>query len=144
MKETNCISLCGTLSASPIFMKIKSQRRNELSSAGLPMMDTRTLLCGKSIRPISNHAHQMCITPLGLSTQRYTIYMQKHVNFVDLVKSFPTNIFLQNLASIQPRTSAGTSEQMISLFVMLCIVKVSVTEKGPYTLCRFRNIMEND
>ena len=32
--------------------------------------------------------------------------MQKHVNLVDLVKSFPTNIFLQNLASIQQRTSS--------------------------------------
>ena len=31
--------------------------------------------------------------------------MQKHVNLVDLVKSFPTNIFLQNFASIQQRTS---------------------------------------
>ena len=31
--------------------------------------------------------------------------MQKHVNLVDLVKSFPTNISLQNLASIQRRTS---------------------------------------
>ena len=31
--------------------------------------------------------------------------MQKHVNLVDLVKSFPTNIFLQILASIQQRTS---------------------------------------
>ena len=31
--------------------------------------------------------------------------MQKHVNLVDLVKSFSTNIFLQNLASIQKRTS---------------------------------------
>ena len=31
--------------------------------------------------------------------------MQKHVNLVDLVKSFPTNIFLQNLASIQKRTN---------------------------------------
>ena len=31
--------------------------------------------------------------------------MQKHVNLVDLVKSFPTSIFLQNLASIQKRTS---------------------------------------
>ena len=30
--------------------------------------------------------------------------MQKHVNLVDLVKSFPTNIFLQNLASIQKST----------------------------------------
>ena len=31
--------------------------------------------------------------------------MQKHVNLVDLVKSSPTNIYLQNLASIQRRTS---------------------------------------
>ena len=31
--------------------------------------------------------------------------MQKHVNLVDLVKNFPTNIYLQNLASIQKRTS---------------------------------------
>ena len=31
--------------------------------------------------------------------------MQKHVNLVDLVKSFPTNILLQNLVSIQKRTS---------------------------------------
>ena len=30
--------------------------------------------------------------------------MQKHVNLVDLVKSFPTNIYLQNLASMQKRT----------------------------------------
>ena len=32
--------------------------------------------------------------------------MQKHVNLVDLVKSFPTNILLQHLASIQKRTSS--------------------------------------
>ena len=31
--------------------------------------------------------------------------MQKHVNLVDLVKSFPTNVLLQNLASIQKRTN---------------------------------------
>ena len=31
--------------------------------------------------------------------------MQKHVNLVDLGESFPTHIYLQNLASIQPRTS---------------------------------------
>ena len=31
--------------------------------------------------------------------------VQKHVNLVDLVKSFPTNIYLQKSASIQPRTS---------------------------------------
>ena len=31
--------------------------------------------------------------------------VQKHVSLVDLVKSFPTNIYLQKLASRQPRTS---------------------------------------
>jgi len=31
--------------------------------------------------------------------------VQKHVNLVDLVESFLTNILLQNLASIQKRTS---------------------------------------
>ena len=31
--------------------------------------------------------------------------VQKHVNPVDLVKSFPTSIYLQTLASIQPSTS---------------------------------------
>ena len=31
--------------------------------------------------------------------------MQKHVNLLDLVKSFPTNIFLKNMASIQQRTN---------------------------------------
>ena len=31
--------------------------------------------------------------------------MQKHVNLVDLVKSFPTSLYLQKSASIQPRTS---------------------------------------
>ena len=31
--------------------------------------------------------------------------MQKRVHLEDLVKSFPTNIFLENLASIQRRTS---------------------------------------
>ena len=31
--------------------------------------------------------------------------MQKHAYLVDLVKSFPTNIYLQNLASIQKGTS---------------------------------------
>ena len=31
--------------------------------------------------------------------------MQKHVNLVDLVKSFPTNIYFQNLAPIQKSTS---------------------------------------
>ena len=42
--------------------------------------------------------------------------MQKHVNLVDLVKSFPTNVYLQNLASIQPRTSLskfGENEYII-------------------------------
>ena len=38
--------------------------------------------------------------------------MQKRANLVDLVKSFPTNIFLQNLASIQKRTSPKKFAQL--------------------------------
>ena len=36
--------------------------------------------------------------------------MQKHVNLVDLVKSFPTSIYLQKSASIQPRMSLSKFE----------------------------------
>ena len=43
--------------------------------------------------------------------------MQKHVNLVDLVKSFPTSIYLQNLASIQPRTSRSKFGLQITLLI---------------------------
>ena len=42
--------------------------------------------------------------------------VQKYVYLVDLVKSFPTNIYLQKLASMQPRTSLskfGENEYII-------------------------------
>ena len=46
--------------------------------------------------------------------------MQKHVNLVDLVKSFPTSIYLQKSASIQPRTNLSKSgEKFNSLFIRL-------------------------
>ena len=41
--------------------------------------------------------------------------MQKHVNLVDLAKSFPTNIFLNNLASMQKRMSLVKFENFINL-----------------------------
>ena len=45
--------------------------------------------------------------------------MQKYVNLVDLVKSFPTNIYLQKSASIKPRTGPSKfgGENFISLFI---------------------------
>ena len=43
--------------------------------------------------------------------------MQKHLNLVDLVKSFPTNIYLQNLASIQPRTSPVKVARPLAMLV---------------------------
>ena len=46
--------------------------------------------------------------------------MQKRVNLVDLVKSFPTSINLQKSASIQPRTSPSKfGEKFNSLFTSL-------------------------
>ena len=46
--------------------------------------------------------------------------MQKYVNLVDLVKSFPTSIYLQKSASIQPRTSLSKfGRKFNSLFIRL-------------------------
>ena len=46
--------------------------------------------------------------------------MQKYVNLADLVKSFPTNIYLQKSASIQPRTSLSKfGGKFNSLFIRL-------------------------
>ena len=60
--------------------------------------------------------------------------MQKHVNLVDLVKSFPTNILLQNLASIQKRTSpvklAHLAEQSGKGSISNLSTKVRIFNKG--------------
>ena len=46
--------------------------------------------------------------------------MLKHVNLVDLLKSFPTAIDLQKSASIQPRTSLTKSgDDSIHFFIRL-------------------------
>ena len=46
--------------------------------------------------------------------------VQKYVNLVDLVKSFPTSIYLQKSASIQPRTSLSKfGGKFNSLFIRL-------------------------
>ena len=46
--------------------------------------------------------------------------VQKYVNLVDLVKSFPTSIYLQKSASIQPRTSLSKfGGKLNSFFIRL-------------------------
>ena len=61
--------------------------------------------------------------------------VQKHVNLVDLVKSFPTNIFLQNLASIQKRTGpvkfAHLAEKSGKGSILNLSTKVSCEEAHP-------------
>ena len=66
--------------------------------------------------------------------------MQKHVNLVDLVKSFPTNfnIYSQNLASIQKRTSpvkfahlAEKSENCCALAVGSAGIAAGFGHAGP-------------
>ena len=64
--------------------------------------------------------------------------MQKHVNLVDLVKSFPTNIYLQNLASIQKRTSPVKFAQRLKnqgkvryrTFRLSLVLRVSLVNGG--------------
>ena len=56
--------------------------------------------------------------------------MQKYVNLVDLVKSFPTSIYLQKSASIQPRTSLSKfGGKFNSLFIRL------LSKDGPAPAC---------
>ena len=60
--------------------------------------------------------------------------MQKHVNLVDLVKSFPTNIYLQNLAFMQKRTSpvkfAHLAEKSEKGSIWNLSTKVKATEEA--------------
>ena len=62
--------------------------------------------------------------------------MQRHVNLVDLVKSFPANIFLQNLASIQKRTSlrmfAHLAEKSDKGSISNLLTKVRTTTSGRF------------
>ena len=67
--------------------------------------------------------------------------MQKHVNLVDLVKSFPTNIYLQNLASIQKRTSPVKFAQLDEKSGKGSISNLStkVLDAGPVNRSTVRN-----
>ena len=57
--------------------------------------------------------------------------VQKHVNLVDLVKSFPTNIYLQKSASIQPRTSLSKfGGKFNSLFIRVLSREPDATGRG--------------
>ena len=62
--------------------------------------------------------------------------MQKHVNLVDLVKSFPSNIYLQNVASIQKRTSPVKFPHLAeksgkSLISKLSAKAITLVKPGP-------------
>ena len=57
--------------------------------------------------------------------------MQKHVNLVDLVKSFPTNIYLQNLAPIQKRTSPRKFDHLAEKSESGSVSNLSTKARGP-------------
>ena len=62
--------------------------------------------------------------------------VQKHVNLVDLVKSFPTNIFLQNLASIQKRTSPVKFAHLAEKSGKGSISNLSTKARNPWSSTR--------
>ena len=74
--------------------------------------------------------------------------MQEHVNLVDLVKSFPTNIFLQKLASIQKRTSpikfAHLAEESENGSISNLSTKVLAADKQSAKLKRGNSIKEDN
>ena len=51
---------------------------------------------------------------------------KKYANLVDLVKSFPTSIYLQRSASIQPRTSLSKLEVIYSLLLFIRLLNRAV------------------
>ena len=59
--------------------------------------------------------------------------MQKHL--VDLVKSFPTNIYLQNLASIQKRTSPIKFAHLAEKSRNCSISNLSTEDRARAELC---------
>ena len=66
--------------------------------------------------------------------------MQKHVNLVDLIKSFPTNIYLQNLASIQKRTSPLKFDHLAEKSEQCSISNLSTKVHGRETRGRDRRL----
>ena len=52
--------------------------------------------------------------------------VQKYANLVDRVKSFPTSIYLQKSASIQPRTSLSKFEVIYSLLFIRLHIKDTI------------------
>ena len=65
--------------------------------------------------------------------------MQKHVNLIDLVKSFPTSIYLQKSASIQPRTSRSKfGGDSFHLFIRL------LDEPAEQATCRLLRFHKNE
>ena len=77
------------------------------------------------------HSRKKMLTSFGWIFEIWAV--QKHVNLVDLVKSFPTSVYLQKSASIQPRTSLSKfGGKFNSLFIRL-LNPESVTLSG---ICR--------
>ena len=67
--------------------------------------------------------------------------MQKHVNLVDLVKSFPTSIYLQKSASIQPRTSFSKfGGKFNSLFIRLLRLDHLLRDSSPEALSQLIDV----
>ena len=64
--------------------------------------------------------------------------MQKHVNRVDLVKSVPTNIYLQNLGSIQKKTSPLKFAHLAEKLEQGSISKLSTKRCTPFSLRALR------
>ena len=66
----------------------------------------------------------------------------KGVHCVDLDESFPTSIYLQNLASIQPRTSPKKFENSSSRKFELKLLNFKALIYSPDRICRINQICQ--
>ena len=78
------------------------------------------LSSSRLLRASSGHLFQMLSWPGSFLSMFFLVFRDsipkwcKGVHFVDLGESFPMNIYLQNLASIQPKTSPEKFESLSS------------------------------
>ena len=109
---------------SSLFSQIRSKKRHTSLFSGI-CREIRTKFHLKFAEKLQNSTQKWkkignslfirgkMLTIFGWNFEIWAV--QKYVNLVDLVKSFPASIYLQKSASIQPRTSLSKFEVIYSL-----------------------------
>ena len=119
-KQKMCLSFALWISFAIVWTREITSMHHRLTHSNgdltIPVRASRTRTTGNSF-----FIREQMLTIFGWNFEIWAV--QRYVNLVDLVKSFPTSIFLQKSASIQPRTSLSKfGGKFNSLFIRLLTV----------------------